>query len=1114
MRSTRRASLFRLALSLTLAASALAIGAPAARASSLTAPRTTGSGARTLHPARGPQLLRTVAPNAFPPHQGFGDARFGVVEAFEVPKAADALHVGWERVQIRWDELQPKGPLQWDSNATGNDKPFAYELAHGRQLVGVLQGIPSWAAVNATDGNAAVPQNIDLPWNDPRNYWGQFVFRAVRHYRGRIDTFAVLNEVNIASGAYHQFDGSVAQYAQMLRVAYLAAHAANPHVEVHIYGDSVYADDGAWFKQTLAALAAFPDARENNLFFDAAEVHLYSSVLRWDTLIAQWRADMQTYGVQKPIWMSETNVSPRDDTDPLCHCVAFPANHNTPLALQPNFLVASFAAALGLGLPRAEVYRMRDPRKIWPEHPNGLLRYDGSPRPEYDAFRTVNQWFAGVTAARYEPCATPFVDKRCLFRVVMERPAQGGQPAQEIQVLWNQGGVPLTASVPDVSASHTATLVQPLGATSTLQATNGRFSLALPGATDRQVKPTVRTADGQIHSLSEITYTNVIKIGTAPQIVVQDLPSGQDVPDLHALFVEPDRGAGVPATTLGPVASVAALPDGSVRALADTAHDRVLLEDAQGHVTASVGGTGGAPGQFRGPAGVALGSDGTLYVADQGNARIQEFDLAGHLLGGFGQYAAGAASLQAPVTIAVAPDGTLYVADAAQDAVLHFDRMGQFLGRWGTPGYGADQLDGPGGLAVDSQGHLWVADTLNNRVVEVAFDAQGHGHTLAQLGTGAQGDSDTMLHWPTAVSVLPGGGVAIADAGNTRVVTVAHPQTDLGSLPLGGLVKPGGLAIAPDGSYFVSDSAMNRIVHVDAQGHQIGAFGSRGFGQGQFFGPLGLTIGPDGNLYVADGGNNRIEVLTQQGHFVRKIGSQGHAPGQFLGPHAVAVAPDGTLWVADTFNARIAHLTPGGGVLGTISGVNGAWGVASDGHDGVYYSAHWGQRLYHWTPRGQQGWGGPGSGAGEFMHPGALASSHDGGTLYAVDEGNQRVQYVSGGRVAGQRGSAATLGAPVAVAVAPDGSIAVLDAAPGHPLLARYAGAQAGGFTASALPGVPLGLAALSGAGSSGSAATGSTGTSGATAAGGSLVVTVDGSWSGLSAEQQLSAGAGSGTTG
>src|SRR5262249_52590640 len=151
-------------------------------------------------------------------------------------------------------------------------------------------------------------------------------------------------------------------------------------------------------------------------------------------------------------------------------------------------------------------------------------------------------------------------------------------------------------------------------------------------------------------------------------------------------------------------------------------------------------------------------------------------------------------------------------------------------------------------------GNVYVADTLNNRVVE--FTPQGA--PLAQFGTGEVGTEPSSLHWPTAVSILPGGALAIADAGHARIVTISHPQTFIGAVSVGAVTAPGGLAIAPDGSYFVSDSAADRIVHLDTAGHLIAAFGTRGFGQGQFFDPRGLAVGPGGTLYVADQGNNRI----------------------------------------------------------------------------------------------------------------------------------------------------------------------------------------------------------------------------------------------------------------
>lgn len=1006
----------------------------------------------------GPRRLFTVLPDAFPQGPASGDPHFGVVEAYLSPNNADHLHVGWERVQIRWDQLQPRGPSQWDANATDHDRQLDGEIARGRRLVGVIQGVPGWAALHPSEGNASVPRGIDLPWNDPRNYWAQLVYRAARHYAGRIDTLIILNEVNIANGPYRQFDGTPRQYAQMLRVAYLAAHAANPHVEVHIYGDSVYADKGLWFGQVVSALAHFDNARANNFFFDAAEVHLYNTVLGWDTLIGHWHALMRTHGFDRPIWLSETNIAPRNDyVSP-----ALAADHNALLSVQPDFIVEAFATALGLGMPREEVYRMLDPRVIWPEHPYGLVRHDGSVRPEYYAFKTIMTWLAGVTATRYEPGGEPYANKKPIFRVIMER------PGQEIQVLWNQSGRGVVAVVP--AAAPTATVVRPNGTTYIVRARQGRFRLLLGAASDRSV-----------------VDRNLYVVGGPPLIVVQQIKRGRHVPSLRRLFVEANRGAGA-GNALGPVTSLAIAPDGSgTRAIADTTHDRVLIEDASGRVTARIGGTGGAPGRFRGPAGVAIGADGTLYVADQGNARIQEFDLGGHLLGGFGRYDAGEASLRAPNAIAVARDGTIYVVDIARDAILHFSRQGDFLGRWGSLGYGYGKLDGPGGICVDSSGHIYVADTLNNRVV--AFDPAGR--PILQIGAGADGLGATGLHWPTDVTILPDGEVAVADAGGKRIV-LSRPPTALTGFMVDSASRPGGLAIAPDSSYFVSDTANNHILHYDAGGRLVSLFGTRGFGQGQYFQPMGLAFGPDGNLYVADSGNNRIDVVTPTGRYLRAFGGQGQAPGQFVGPHAVSVASDGTVWVADTFNARIQHLTATGQVIAVSAAhVNGAWGVAADGRGGVYYSARWGQRVYHLDQHGQlEVWGGPGSGSGEFNHPTALAASADGSIVYVVDENNARIQYIRNGQVAGQRGGPnpgpAGLGYPVAVAVAADGSIAVLDA--GRYRVARYQGAAADDFISIDTADTPLGIAA---------------------AGDGALTVTEYGHWSGATSQQTVPPSAG-----
>ena len=63
--------------------------------------------------------------------------------------------------------------------------------------------------------------------------------------------------------------------------------------------------------------------------------------------------------------------------------------------------------------------------------------------------------------------------------------------------------------------------------------------------------------------------------------------------------------------------------------VADTGAGRVLKVNATGATTLTVGAKGSGPGQFVEPAGVAQGSDGTLYVADVGNSRVQSFTPEG-----------------------------------------------------------------------------------------------------------------------------------------------------------------------------------------------------------------------------------------------------------------------------------------------------------------------------------------------------------------------------------------------------------------------------------------------------------------------------------------------------
>jgi hypothetical protein len=107
---------------------------------------------------------------------GAPDPRFGVVAAHEAPWAAADLGVGWTTVPFRWDNIQPNGPADW--NPPLSDEQLALELALGRQVVGVLTGIPSWAA----DPITGLPRGLETAPDDPENLWAVFVGTVVRRY--------------------------------------------------------------------------------------------------------------------------------------------------------------------------------------------------------------------------------------------------------------------------------------------------------------------------------------------------------------------------------------------------------------------------------------------------------------------------------------------------------------------------------------------------------------------------------------------------------------------------------------------------------------------------------------------------------------------------------------------------------------------------------------------------------------------------------------------------------------------------------------------------------------------------------------------------------------------
>jgi hypothetical protein len=156
------------------------------------------------------------------------DGRLGAVEAFRTNQTSLAPDAGvrWERLTFWWRGMQ--------SQPGARLNPFYLpvgdvdrERARGIEVVGVLVNTPDWAAADPSAGGTSVPKNLYLPYDDPRNYWGQYVRQVVQMYKGHIDTWIIWNEPDITrdspNAAYFLWSGTPADYYQLLKVANLNA---------------------------------------------------------------------------------------------------------------------------------------------------------------------------------------------------------------------------------------------------------------------------------------------------------------------------------------------------------------------------------------------------------------------------------------------------------------------------------------------------------------------------------------------------------------------------------------------------------------------------------------------------------------------------------------------------------------------------------------------------------------------------------------------------------------------------------------------------------------------------------------------------------------------------
>jgi len=137
--------------------------------------------------------------------------------------------------------------------------------------------------------------------------------------------------------------------------------------------------------------------------------------------------------------------------------------------------------------------------------------------------------------------------------------------------------------------------------------------------------------------------------------------------------------------------------------VSESGNNRIQVFTRDGAFVRKWGSVGSATGQFSHPYGLASDGNGAIFVADTGNNRIQVFAEDGTYLRSW--------PCPSPRAIAYADDGRVYVADDANKKIRSFEADGTAVAAWGAAGTLIGQFGDLQGLAIGQNGRVYVADS-------------------------------------------------------------------------------------------------------------------------------------------------------------------------------------------------------------------------------------------------------------------------------------------------------------------------------------------------------------------------------------------------------------------
>jgi len=443
--------------------------------------------------------------------------------------------------------------------------------------------------------------------------------------------------------------------------------------------------------------------------------------------------------------------------------------------------------------------------------------------------------------------------------------------------------------------------------------------------------------------------------------------------------------------------------------IADSQNGRVRRVDASTGIITTVAGNGGftfsgdgglaTAASLNHPAGVALDTNGNLFIADAYNCRVRRVDASSGIIttvAGNGEFSfsgdggpAIAASLWLPIGVRVDTDGNLFIADLYNHRVRRVDASTGIIttfagsGQSGVSGDGglATSVDiSPVGVAIESSGNLLIADADSKRVRRVNLSTNivatvaGNGE-FCFYGDGGPALAASLCA-PQGLTADPSGNLLAYDSNNGRIRRINAETGQITTVAGGGNPADGlgdnapatqatfsgsGLAADARGNMFITDWSNFRVRRVDAATGiitTVAGSGGRGGNSGDggpatlatLAQPQDVVLDRPANLFISTGALiRRVDARTglittyagggsASGGFTPYCGDGGPAINACLFyPRGLAMDAAGNLFIADSNNNRIRRVDAATQIITTVAG-NGVPAYAGDGLPAVVAS--------------------------------------------------------------------------------------------------------------------------------------------------------------------------------